>query len=260
MWVNEAFFQAKKVETWHLNSTAHIWWIIFHLDVQLTTRIAFDAHVDCDQEREERLNYLDQYSCRPPPFFLLALSFAQVIIIHIVLLMITVSLMMNKYNLALPVNATLPFQIGVFVYHVLILTNDGKIVGPNGPAYIKVDNFLLAWSNLFCSIQPLFLCQLSEIMPVLRIGHPTQNFVSQGPLIFNPRKKKEIWRFLTYQFVHSGYFHICFNILVQVRMSLHKNYNLPPIILCDSCDKTNQKLSMAFHETLPFPTSSPVLW
>ena len=58
--------------------------------------------------------------------------------------MITVSLMMNKYNLALPVNATLPFQIGVFVYHVLILTNDGKIVGPNGPAYIKVDNFLLA--------------------------------------------------------------------------------------------------------------------
>ena len=166
--------------------------------------------------------------------------------------------MMNKYNL--PVNANLPFQIGVFVYHVLILTNDGKIVGPNGPAYIKVDNFLLAWSNLLCSIRPLFLCQLSEIMPVLRIGHPTQNFVSQGPLIFNPRKKKEIWRFLTYQFVHSGYFHICFNILVQVRMSLHKNYNLPPIILCDSCDKTNQKLSMAFHETLPFPTSSPVLW
>ena len=130
-----------------------------------------------------------------------------------------------------------PFQIGVFVYHVLILTNDGKSVGPNGPAYIKVDNFLLASSNLFCSIRPLFLCQLSEIMPVFRIGHQTHNFVSQGPLIFNPRKKKEIWRFLTYQFVHSGYFHICFNILVQVWMSLHKNYNLPPIILCDYITK-----------------------
>ena len=39
----------------------------------------------------------------------------------------------------------------------------------------------------------------------------------KGPLIFNPHKKKEIWRFLTYMFVHSGYFHIVFNILVQVR-------------------------------------------
>ena len=43
----------------------------------------------------------------------------------------------------------------------------------------------------------------------------------KGPLIFNPSKKKEIWRFLTYQFVHSGYFHICFNILVQVSFSIN---------------------------------------
>ena len=105
------------------------------------------------------------------------------------------------------------------------------------PCIYKGRNFLLAWSNLFYRIRSLFLCQLSEIMPVFRIGHQTQNFVSQGPLIFNPRKKKEIWRFLTYQFVHSGYFHICFNILVQVWMSLHKNYNLPPIILCDYITK-----------------------
>ena len=34
---------------------------------------------DDNQDREDRLNYLDQYSCRPPPFFLLALSFAQVV-------------------------------------------------------------------------------------------------------------------------------------------------------------------------------------
>jgi rhomboid-related protein 1/2/3 len=98
-----------------------------------------------NQDREERLTYLDQYSCRPPPFFLLAISFA---------------------------------QIGVFVYHALILTNQGEDIGPNGPAYTK------------------------------------------GPLIFNPLKKKEIWRFFTYQFVHSGYFHICFNILVQLMLGL----------------------------------------
>jgi len=98
-----------------------------------------------NEEREERLNYLEQYSCKPPPFFLLFLSFA---------------------------------QIGVFVYHVLILTNQGHTVGPEGPAYID------------------------------------------GPLIFNPYKREEVWRFLTYMFVHSGYFHIVFNLLVQLMLGL----------------------------------------
>ena len=29
-------------------------------------------------------------------------------------------------------------------------------------------------------------------------------------------EKKEGWRFISYMFVHSGYFHITFNIVVQV--------------------------------------------
>ena len=43
----------------------------------------------------------------------------------------------------------------------------------------------------------------------------------QSPLIFNPDKKKEVWRFLSYMFVHSGYFHITFNVVVQVRKYLN---------------------------------------
>jgi len=96
-------------------------------------------------EREDRLDYLDQYSCKPPPLFLILLSCS---------------------------------QIGVFVYHTIILTNQGRSVGPDGPAYIR------------------------------------------GPLIFNPNKKKEVWRFLTYMFVHSGYFHITFNVLVQLMLGV----------------------------------------
>ena len=38
----------------------------------------------------------------------------------------------------------------------------------------------------------------------------------QSPMIFNPNTKKEVWRFLSYMFVHSGYFHICFNVIIQV--------------------------------------------
>ena len=47
-------------------------------------------------ERDDRLNYLDEYSCKPPPMFLLLLSLA---------------------------------QIGVFVWHVILLNNKGHTVG-----------------------------------------------------------------------------------------------------------------------------------
>ena len=47
-------------------------------------------------ERDDRLSYLDQYSCKPPPMFLLILSLA---------------------------------QVGVFVWHVILLNNKGHTVG-----------------------------------------------------------------------------------------------------------------------------------
>ena len=96
-------------------------------------------------ERDDRLSYLDQYSCKPPPLFLLLISIA---------------------------------QIGVFVWHVILLSNQGKSVGPNGPPYVT------------------------------------------GKLIFHPGRKWEVWRFLTYMFVHAGYFHIVFNLLVQLLLGI----------------------------------------
>lgn len=69
-------------------------------------------------------------------------------------------------------------QLGVFIWHVIKLTNQEKPVGPNGPPYIE------------------------------------------GYLIFNPKKKWEVWRFLTYMFVHSGYFHIIFNLLIQLLLGI----------------------------------------
>ena len=65
----------------------------------------------------------------------------------------------------------------MFIWHVIILTNAGKTVGPNGPPYI-------------------------------------------GQLIFHPLKKYEVWRFVTYMFVHSGYFHIIFNVLIQLALGI----------------------------------------
>jgi len=98
-----------------------------------------------NEERAERLEYLDKYSCKPPPLFLVIISLS---------------------------------QIGVFIYHAVVLGKAGKPVGPDGPAYVE------------------------------------------GQLILDPNKRTEVWRYLTYMFVHSGYFHIVFNVLVQLMLGL----------------------------------------
>ena len=114
-------------------------------------------------ERQERISYLDEYSCKPPPIFLFLVSLA---------------------------------QISVFIWHVVTLTVSHRVeVGPNGPPYTR------------------------------------------GPLIFNPRRKFEVWRFLTYMLVHSGYFHIAFNIIIQLVLGIplemvHRWWRVMLIYIC----------------------------
>ena len=80
-----------------------------------------------NQERDVKLSYMDKYSCKPPPIFMLLISLS---------------------------------QICVFVYHVILLTNQHKTVGPNGPVYLKV---CFIWSNKFQSITFNFRDTLSSI-------------------------------------------------------------------------------------------------
>ena len=42
----------------------------------------------------------------------------------------------------------------------------------------------------------------------------------EGKLIFRPCEKWEVWRFLSYMFVHAGYFHIVFNLLIQLLLGI----------------------------------------
>ena len=42
----------------------------------------------------------------------------------------------------------------------------------------------------------------------------------EGKLVFNPCRKWEVWRFVTYMFVHAGYFHIVFNLLIQLLLGI----------------------------------------
>lgn len=37
----------------------------------------------------------------------------------------------------------------------------------------------------------------------------------QSPLIYLPSKRYQVWRFLSYMFIHNGYFHLIFNCILQ---------------------------------------------
>jgi len=99
------------------------------------------------KEREKwGKNYLDHYSCCPPPVFMLMISLV---------------------------------ELGIFVYHTIRIAEEkGWSTGINGPA------------------------------PVTSV------------LIYNPYRRYEAWRFVSYMFVHSGFMHVTFNILVQLFLGI----------------------------------------
>lgn len=39
-------------------------------------------------------------------------------------------------------------------------------------------------------------------------------------LIYNPYRRFEIWRYFTYMFIHAGYWHISFNLLIQLAVGI----------------------------------------
>ena len=42
------------------------------------------------------------------------------------------------------------------------------------------------------------------------------NWLTCSYLIYNPHRRREAWRFLTYIFLHGGIEHITFNLIIQV--------------------------------------------
>lgn len=42
----------------------------------------------------------------------------------------------------------------------------------------------------------------------------------KSKLIYDPYRRYEIWRFLTYMFIHAGYWHISFNIVIQLLVGI----------------------------------------
>ncbi|KAK8785473.1 hypothetical protein V5799_008163 [Amblyomma americanum] len=79
-----------------------------------------------------------------------------------------------------------------------------------------------------CMPPPLFLITISIVEVAVFIYYCVvlEEFTATGPvprdspLIYNPKRRKEAWRYLSYMFIHVGGFHIFFNLLVQLILGI----------------------------------------
>ena len=147
-----------------------------------------------DTEKEDHSNYLNEYSCKPPPVFLLLISFLQVV---------------------------------VFIWHCTELNARGTPVDWKGPPLLQWRNASMDWDT-DCKIY------WDETDNWRR---PEGCVLRNESLHYDPGKIKhkwQIWRYITYAFVHSGYAHIIFNVVIQIVVGVplelvHRWYRIIPI-------------------------------
>ncbi|XP_064114680.1 rhomboid-related protein 1-like [Macrobrachium nipponense] len=92
----------------------------------------------------ETRRYIEEYSCCPPPFCMLAITLV---------------------------------ELAIFIYYAIDMNNladKGVIVGPRGPC------------------------------------------PSYSPLVYNPARRFEAWRYISYALIHSGWVHLVNNLIVQI--------------------------------------------
>uniref|UniRef100_A0A915KLG4 Peptidase S54 rhomboid domain-containing protein n=1 Tax=Romanomermis culicivorax TaxID=13658 RepID=A0A915KLG4_ROMCU len=91
-----------------------------------------------------------------------------------------------------------------------------------------------------CSPPPFFIPLITSVQIIVYVYYVIQEGCVmsltepqplKSPLIFNPERRFEIWRFITYMMIHIGFYHIVFNSMVQFVLGLplelvHKYYRI----------------------------------
>ncbi|OWA50005.1 putative Rhomboid-related protein 3 [Hypsibius exemplaris] len=96
-----------------------------------------------------------------------------------------------------------------------------------------------------CRPPPVFLLIITLVEIAVYVYYSVTAPVGQGaildvdlsgPLIYNPFRRKEVWRLLSYMLVHSGYWHLIMNMVSQVGIGIplelvHKFWRIGPVYL-----------------------------
>ena len=71
-----------------------------------------------------------------------------------------------------------------------------------------------------CMIIVSILEIIAYLYDVIETGKSTVHGPAAVRFIYNPHKRSEAWRFLTYMFVHVGVFHLAVNLMVQIMLGV----------------------------------------
>lgn len=75
--------------------------------------------------------------------------------------------------------------------------------------------FFIVFISIFELVAFVYYAMLSE-EPLTLIGPVPFN----SRIIYNPYRRYEIWRYLTYMLIHAGYWHITFNLVIQLAVGV----------------------------------------
>nr|CAB3265566.1 rhomboid-related protein 2 [Phallusia mammillata] len=92
----------------------------------------------------------------------------------------------------------------------------------------KEEDKQLYYEHYDCKPPPMFmiLVSLAELIVYIYYGATLGEWLTyhadilKSPLIFDPSKRQEVWRFFTYMFLHAGLEHILFNLLIQLLLGI----------------------------------------
>ena len=95
-----------------------------------------------------------------------------------------------------------------------------------------------------CRPPPFFLILVSIIEIAVFVYYCVymEEFSATGPvpfnsrLIYNPRRRHEAWRYMSYAFIHAGFYHVFFNVIVQLALGIpleliHKGWRVAIVYL-----------------------------
>lgn len=82
--------------------------------------------------------------------------------------------------------------------------------------YVRFPYFIVSISLFQVIVFAYYYWGIKDISDLTRF----RAGMTQSPLVYHPLRSKEVWRFLTYQFLHADVYHLTFNLVMRLLIGI----------------------------------------